>query len=870
MTFVVSDPCGATVTDGAQRFMLDNGLTVILKEDHSAPVVAIQLWIKTGSANEDEEEAGIAHLIEHMMFKGTPTRKTGEIARTIESSGGRINAYTSLDRTVYCVEIASPHFDRGLDVLLDAVQHPLFDPGEIEKEKEVVLEEYRRSLDIPQRRLGKAMMRLCFNEHPYGRPIIGYEQTIRSFDRKAILKYINKWYTPDNMVLVAVGDFDAALALNMINSLVRDFPKKTGKTPCRPVEPEQTSLRKTVLNEGVQQIYLDMSWHTPSLTDRHLPALELLEIILAHGKSSRLYTRLKMQKNLVYSIDAGVWAPLDPGLFCINATLSQDQLKSALEVIAGEIVRITNIPVPGPELSKAKTMAEAGFVYKMETMAGQARTLAFFQTMTGDIYDADDYLKRLKQVTPDDIGNAAKAYLRPQNLSIGILAPKGTDIRLSGQEIIDLFSGAGKHPTHRVAESSKEDGDVSMVVLPNGMRVIIKENHNLPVVSLTGAFLGGTRLEGPEQCGISNFTAMMLTRGTRERSASEIASAVESSAGVLHGFSGRNSFGIRAKFLSKDLYPGIELVSDIVLSSTFPESEIDKVREDILAAIKAKNDRPAAQLFDLFYETLFRHHSYGHPETGTEKSIQTMKQSDLINWYKSLAIPSNFVLAVVGDMDREQLIPYIKALFANFNPSQGELPEVPPEPPLTQPRQAHIERTGAQTHLAIGYLGADLKSPYNASMALINTALSGQGGRLFYRLRDKKSLAYAVTSFRRPGLGTGAFGLYLACDPKKLPIAKEAAFKELELLRQKGLTQDELNEAKKYFLGNLKIGLETNGSQAMHMALDELYGLGYDDIRQFIRDIEAVTLKDIKMAVKEIILPKRYVLVTVGPEPGNL
>ena len=869
MTCVVSDPCGATVTDGARRFTLNNGLTVILKEDQSAPVVAIQVWVKTGSANEDEKEAGIAHFIEHMMFKGTPSRKTGEIARTIESSGGRINAYTSLDQTVYYVEIAGSHFDRGLDVLLDAVQHPLFDPGEIEKEKEVVLEEYRRSLDIPQRRLGKTMMRLCFKEHPYGRPIIGYEQTIRSFDRKAILKYMDKWYTPDNMVLVAVGDFDTALALNMINSLVRDFPKKAGKRPCRPVEPEQISLRKTVLNEDVQQIYLDMSWHTPSLTDRHLPALELLEIILAHGKSSRFYTRLKMQKNLVYSINAGIWAPLDPGLFGIDATLNPDQLESALEAISGEIVRITNISVPGPELSKAKIMAEADFVYNMETMVGQARTLAFFQTMTGDMYDADDYLKRLKQITPDDIGNVAKAYLRPQNLSIGILAPKGADIRLTRQETMELFSGSGKHPTYRTAESAKEDGDVSMVVLSNGMRVIIKENHNLPVVSFTGAFLGGSRLEWPEQCGISNFTATMLTRGTKERSAAEIASAVESSAGALHGFSGRNSFGLRAKFLSKDLYPGIELVSDIVLGPTFPESEIDKVREDILTAIKAKKDRPTAQLFDLFYETLFRHHSYGYPETGTEKSIQTIKRSNLIKWYTSLAIPSNFVLAVVGDLDREQLISYIKVLFADFNPSQEKLPEVPPEPPLTKSCQVHLKRTGAQTHLAIGYLGADLKSPYNASMALINTALSGQGGRLFYHLRDKKSLAYTVTSFRRPGLETGVFGLYLACEPKKLLIAKEAAFRELEVLRQKGLTQDELNEAKRYFLGNLKIGLETNGSQAMHMALDELYGLGYDNIRRFIKDIEVVSLKDIKRAVKEIIIPERFVLVTVGPEPGN-
>ena len=177
-------------------------MTVILKQDNSAPVAAIQLWVKTGSANETAFEAGITHLIEHMIFKGTPTKKTGEIARIIETSGGRINAYTSFDRTVYYVEIDSAQFDKGVDVLLDAVQNSLFDPEELRREKEVVLEEYRRSLDIPENQLSWNLMALSFQKHPYGRPIIGTEETIRSFNRRMILDYINKWYTPENMVLV--------------------------------------------------------------------------------------------------------------------------------------------------------------------------------------------------------------------------------------------------------------------------------------------------------------------------------------------------------------------------------------------------------------------------------------------------------------------------------------------------------------------------------------------------------------------------------------------------------------------------------------------------------------------------------------------
>lgn len=862
----VPDAAAASVTDGARRFTLENGFTVILKENHAAPVVSIQVWVKTGSANESDKEAGITHLIEHMIFKGTPTKKTGEIARVIEASGGHINAYTSLDRTVYYVEIASSHFHTGLDVLLDAVQHSLFDPSELKKEKEVVMEEYRRSLDIPGRRLGKYMMKLCYKKHPYRRPIIGYEETIRSFDRQAILKYMDKWYTPRNMVLVAVGDFDADQALKTIRGLVKNFPKRAGKSPERPVEPKQTSLRKLIRNEDVEQVYLDMSWHIPDLNHDHIPALDLIEITLGHGKSSRLYSRIKMQESLAHNIDAGAYALADPGLFSINATLKPENLNHALEAIGSEIERITRTPFPASDLKKAKAIAESDFIFAMENMSGQARILAFFETMTGDMHHADQHLARLKRVTASDIRRVAGTYFRPENLSIGILAPRKANLTLSEKQIDAIFSEARSTALLKKKNHRESDMNPSKMTLENGLRLIVKENPVLPVVSVWAVFLGGVRLEEPQPLGISGFVSEMLTRGTSRRTAAQIASTVESWAGTLSGFSGRNSFGISADFLSKDLYPGLELLSDILLNPSFPEPEIEKVRKDILAEIKAKRDRPTAQLFDLFNKTLFQSHPYGHPRTGTEKSIMAIKRSDLVNWYRSRGIPSNFVMAVVGDVNKDQLVPHIKTLFGKLVASADTHPEIRPEPLLKEIREAHLEIPRAQVHLVIGYLGTSLKSKDNAPMALLETALSGQGGRLFFELRDKRSLAYSVTAFRRPGLETGAFGVYMACDPSKLAAAKKGIFMELDKVRREGLSEKELEAAKRYLLGNLKIGLQTNDRQAMRMALDELYGLGYDYLKQHIRDIETVTTNDIKRAAKKIILPKKFVLVTIGPE----
>jgi zinc protease len=858
----------ASVTDGAQRFILDNGFTVILKQDRSAPVAAIQVWVKTGSANETEEEAGITHLIEHMIFKGTPARSTGEIARTIEAAGGHINAYTSFDRTVYYVEIPSAEFDTGLDVLLDAVQHSLFDAEELKREKEVVLEEYRRSLDIPERQLEWDMMALCFQRHPYRRPIIGYEKTIRSFDRKAILAYMDKWYTPRNMVLTAVGDFDTKEALKSIKALVRDFPQRTGKAPNRPEEPPQTELRKIIKKAPVQQVYLNLAWHIPELTHEDMYPLNILEIILGQGKSSRLYTRLKMDANLVTSVGAGAYALADPGLFSLDATLSPDELDPALKAVGHEISRMTVEPVSEAELTQAKTISEADFVFDMEDMSGQAQTLGFFQTMTGDMYHADHYLNHIKKVTRADVLRVAQEYLRPENLSVGIMAPEGSEIALQDKAVAALFTPPDPESLPKAVKGPEGELAPAMVVLPNGMRLIVKENHRIPEVSMTAAFLGGTRLEPPGKWGISGLVADMLTRGTQKRTAAQIAATVESWAGSLNGFSGRNSLGVSGKFLSKDLYAGLELLADAILNPDFPPSEIDKVREDILANIKAKKDRPTRELFDLFYETLYPNNPYGHPQTGTLETIGAITRSDLQTWYRSVAMPSNLVLTLVGDLNRDQLTPYVKTLFATFPPSDRKLPNIAPERPLKKARMAHIKRPGAQTHLAVGYLGAGVGTRLDAPMSLVKTALAGQGGRLFTELRDKQSLAYAITAFRSPGLGTGAFGAYMASDPTKAEAATKGIFEELDRIREEGLTEKELEAARSYLLGSLQIGLQTNGSQAMQMTLDELYGLGYNHLPAYIQEIQAVTPDDIRNAAQKIILPDKYVLVTVGPDDG--
>jgi zinc protease len=262
---------------------------------------------------------------------------------------------------------------------------------------------------------------------------------------------------------------------------------------------------------------------------------------------------------------------------------------------------------------------------------------------------------------------------------------------------------------------------------------------------------------------------------------------------------------------------------------------------------------------------LYQIHPYGRPDTGTVESINTIERSDLIKWYKSLALSSNLVLCVAGDVYKDEFMGKIEELLKGLDSSTFYQPEILPEPPLQGVRKAHLERPGKQTHIMIGYLGPDLKSVDNAVMTVIDAALSGQGGRLFTELRDKQSLAYSVSSFTRPGLETGMFGVYLACEPGKLSTAREGIFRELEKVKEEGLSDQELEDAKRYLIGTEAIEYQTNGSQALRMALDEIYGLGYGHQQEFIREIRGVTSEDIKRVAKKFFIPNGYTIATVGP-----
>src|SRR5918996_6283229 len=355
------------------RFILDNGLTVLLQENHSAPVVALNIWVKVGSVYEREDEAGISHVYEHMLFKGTTSRGVGEIAQEIEGSGGDINAFTSFDHTVYHITLASRFLDTGLDVMADAIQHSAFDPEELRKEQEVVIEEIKRGEDIPGRKLTEGLFATSYRCHPYRRPIIGDERTVKALTREHILRFFHTWYVPNNMVLVLTGDFELTEVLPRIRAAFADFQPQP-LPPLHPApEPRQRELRTVILADSIEETLLEMAYHVPGARHKDSHALDLLSFILGGGESSRLYQAVKAEQELLHSIYAYPFQPRDPGLFVIGATLDEAQWQAALMGILSQVAQVQREGVTIAELDKAKRNLESEFIYQRETVQGQAK-----------------------------------------------------------------------------------------------------------------------------------------------------------------------------------------------------------------------------------------------------------------------------------------------------------------------------------------------------------------------------------------------------------------------------------------------------------------------------------------------------------------
>ncbi len=826
-----------------ERYTLPNGLTVLLKRDGSAPVSSVQVWVKTGSIHEGAAlGAGLSHYLEHMLFKGTERRAGREISATVQAHGGVINAYTTFDRTVYYIDLPAEHTAVAIDLLADAVLHSQLPAEEVAKEKEVILREIDMCLDDPDQRLSQALFESAFRTHPYRQPIIGHRDVFAASSREDLLAYYHARYVPNNLVLVIAGDFDPVVTRAAIAEYFGKAPRGRLAPVLVPDESAQLSRRDQHLAEDVQVSRAGLGWQIPGLTHPDAPALDLLSMVLGHGDSSILWQEIREKARLVHTIDAMAWSPGTSGLFYISYLADPGKREAAEQAILRELARVAAKGISARALAKAVRQAVTSEVNMRKTMSGQASRLGAGEVVVGDINYSRTYFERLFALTPAALRRAMQTYLVPERLTVVSSNPSGAAIAAVG-------------PDTRGSASL----DFEEIRLPNGARLLLQPNRQLPNLHLRLAFAGGPMFEPAGRRGLTAMMATLMTKDTAKRSAEEIAQAIEEVGGYFSDFSGNNSFGLAAEVLPGDTELALQLMAEAVLRPIFKSAQLEIERESALAGLKEGLDDVVTVGRKKLRATFFGTHPFAVESSGDEAGLKAVQRADLRALHGRLAVAGNAVLAVAGDFEVKKLLPKLKAFLAKL--PRGAAPKVtaswriqPGDFTEIQPRQQAIV---FQAFPGPGLHAAD----YEVS-EVADELFSGMSSHLFERVREEKSLAYFVRSSRIVGLETAMFFFYAGTSPQRY----EEVFAELNLeiarVQQGGVTAEELRRCQTRLKAGKRMGLQTNSARAMQAALNAVYGLPVNDWRTYDARIEAVTLARVQaFAVKYFQLAQRVQLV---------
>jgi zinc protease len=836
--------------------VLPNGLTVIVQENHAAPVVTVRCYVRnTGSAFEGEHlGSGISHVLEHIVAGGTTTRRTEkEIERIIDSIGGATNAFTSLDVTGYYIDCPSKHVFTALELIADFMQNCAFAPDEFERELKVVRQELADGEVNRRRVIWNLLSQIMYLEHPARHPIIGYADVLMRTTNEEIVAFYRERYVPNNQLVVVVGDVQTDAILAAVARLWGDSPR--GKEVCLtiPDEPLPLSPREAWREMDGKTFDLVWAWPTIRLGHPDLYPLDLAAFILAEGESSRLVQRVRNERQLALSVRASSYTPqFVRGWFGVFAVASPANWKEAEEAILKEVYRMCDELVSEEELARAKRQKLTEHLFAQQRVQAAASSLATSFLATGDPLFDDYYVARIQKVTAEEIREVARRYFVPERLCRVVIAPKGYQMPRveTGKDLVET--------------------PVQLHRLPNGLRVLVKRQAHLPIVNLQVYVLGGALVDTPELAGRASLLATMLTRGTDRYCAQEIAQFFDSLGAEFSVQAGRNTISANLTVLREDLPQAMEMLRECLFRATFPEDEFRKAKELALQAIARRADDPHQEISELLADCLVPSSPYHIVLGGKKESVERLTIEDLRAYLRKYFVPENMLVTVFGDVVPELALALVEKNFGQFAPAE-EVPEVSFDRPnvVTEVVRRH-KQTGKDTGLVmIAFPGVSIfDSERYAALTLLDAITSGYGypgGWLHNELRGA-GLVYMVHAFQMTGPAPGYFVVLAQTDPTRLQEVIERIWRNLERAKAGDITEEEFQTAKEMVL-NLRAQEKTTlAAQAQQAALDELFGLGYDYDKRFDAIIEAVRLEEVIRAAREC-FSQNYVLVTTSSQP---
>jgi len=703
------------------------------------------------------------------------------------------------------------------------------------------------NLDDPDRMTTLLLFSTAYQKHPYRLPVIGEMEIYNQLTQEQVMQYYKSRYVPNNLTFIVVGDVDGEKIHQQLADFFKTYPEKSLRPVFIPEEPPQLGQREVHEEFATELTRLALAWHIPELTHPDVPALDLLAGILGEGRSSRLYRRVREQAGLAFSVSAFSYTPGDPGLFGVDATVDPGKREDAQKLILQIIDEVKQAGVTADELMKMKKMSLSHHLEALTTMKGQASDIGSNWTLTRNLNFSRDYLTAVQKVTLDDIRRVASKYLVEQNLTVASLNPKGS---------LSAKKERAKPPA--ISEIQKFE-------LSNGLRVLVREDSRLPLVSMTAVFRSGLLAENRQTNGITRLTARALIKGTKTRTAEQIANQIEAVGGSISSDAGNNSLTVGVHVMQPDLKTGVDLLADTLLNATFPESAVAREKQVQIAGIKHEEEQLTTVARNIMRQALFADHPYALRSNGSPESVEHLSQKDLVVFRDKYLVAKNGVISVFGSVNAAELKQLFERALGSMKPGSLALTEIGPPAPIKKIETVEEKKEKAQAVIMVGYRGVDMFNKDRHALELIDEASSDLGSRFFVRIRDQMGLAYYVGATQMQGLVPGLFAFYLGTDPQKIEPVKTALLDEIQRLAAEGLTPQELMRAKKKSVGQHQIEMQSNDAFGFHCALDELYGLGFDYYKKMDQEVEAVTIEQIKEVASKYFRDQPYVLAAVRP-----
>lgn len=892
---------------GIDEYQLDNGLKVLLKPNRETPMISWQVWYKVGSRNEPLNLTGIAHYLEHIMFKGTQVFKKGEIAQSIQLRGGIFNAFTGDDYTAYFENFSPENLELAIRLEADRMRNSRIDHDEVELERSVIVSELEGNKNNPQNLLYETLREAAFSVHTYRNPVIGWREDLDKINSANMKEFYDTYYSPDNATAILLGNFDTKTALDLISKYFGKYKKSTKLRPVVPQEPEQIAEKKLIIRNGGYTKLLAIGFHIPEFNDADTFPLSVISDIVFSGMSSRLYPKL-VDTGLAISVSGVAESSIDPGLFRIIVVLNPEADISKVEsIIDAELENLKN-NVSDDELNLAKAKEEASFIYQRDGAYEEGMQIGYFEAISSDWTNYARWVENINKITTEDVKRVAKKYFKPSNKTVVHLLPEENSNSLVnlgeqkplaekveanyGSTVVEPLDPQKLKHLLKITEakySKKNKGSglsLNFTKLKHensGIQIYHRRDNALPLIYVNVYLYAGSINEA-DKLGLSYLTTEMLSRGSKYKDKYEISKLMDSYGADMSFSSGNETAKITLSTIAKNLHPVLNILGEVLQEPRFDADELEKLKVQIVARLKQEDDHPSQiakrEISRLVFPAGHPYYTYSVDERIA--AVQKITIDDIKAYYKAYYNPKNLMVSVVGDISEEGVVDLVNKYFSRLNLAEGQsLAEINtntrPVIPLVDIKKPEtkliVMNDKHQTEVAMGHacsvtrMDDDYYPLLIANFAMGGSALSS---RLGTAVRDEKGYVYNVRSTFDASLGAGMFKVILGANPKNVTDAIKLTKEVIAKFLKEGISPTELEVTKSYLINSFAPrNLSSNEIIVETLSQLQVFELGDDYIQTYTDKINSISLDEVNKAARKHINPEMLNAVIVGPDASN-